>query len=170
MRQKNLADLYRLPPVPWSRALEALDRDDREGLQNGTNFLATSRPDGRPHLAGVGAIWDSGKVYVVSGENTLKSRNLAANPACAISMSLKGLDLCIEGRAERVTDEATLQRLAQRYAEGGWPAKVENGAFTHEYSAPSAGPPPWNLYAITPTSITGVLADEPGGAMLWSFD
>ena len=167
MDQKNLADLYKLDPIPWSRVLEALETDDRH---NETSFLATTRPDGRPHLAGVGAVWDDGKVYFVSGDGTRKSRNIARNATCAISMSLKGLDLVFEGRAERVMDDETLLRLAGRYAEGGWPARVENGAFTYDFSAPSAGPPPWYLYAIAPTTVFGVLGEEPGGATRWRFD
>jgi len=167
MDQKNLAELYHLDPIPWSRALEALEAKPKA---NETSFLATTRPDGRPHLAGVGAVWDGGKVYFVSGAGTRKSRNVAENPSCAVSMSLEGIDLVIEGRAERVTDDATLHRLAKRYAEGGWPAEVKDGAFTYEYSAPSAGPPPWNLYEVTPTTVFGVLAAEPGGAMRWRFD
>jgi general stress protein 26 len=166
--QKNLADLYGLAPVPWSRALEALESDERE--KNDTWFLATTRPDGRPHVAGVGAVWDNGKVYVVSGEGTRKSQNLAQNPSCSVGISKPGIDLVIEGMAERVTDDATLHRLAMRYANEGWPATVKDGAFTHEYSAPSAYPPPWNLYAITPTTIFGVLGGEPGGATRWRFD
>ena len=86
-----------------------------------------------------------------------------------MAMSLPGLDLVFEGVAERVTDDETLHRLAKRYAEGGWPAIVEDGAFTHEYSAPSAGPPPWHLYAIAPKTVYGVLAAEPGGATRWRF-
>ena len=167
MDQKNLADLYDLEPIPWSRALEALESDES---RHRTDFLATTRPDGRPHAAGVGAIWDDGKVYFVSGAGTRKSRNIAENPNCALSMSLKGIDLVFEGIAERVTDDPTLHRLAKRYAEGGWPATVEDGAFTHEYSAPSAGPPPWNLYALTPATVYGVLSDAPGGATRWRFD
>ena len=167
MDQKNLADLYGLDPIPWSRALEALESAER---RNETSFLATTRPDGRPHLAGVGAVWDDGKVYFVSGAGTRKSRNVAQNPNCAVSMSMPGIDLVIEGVAERVTDDATLQRLAKRYADGGWPATVKDGAFTHEYSAPSAGPPPWDLYAVTPTTVFGVLAAEPGGATRWRFE
>jgi hypothetical protein len=166
MDQKNLADLYDLDPIPWSRVEEALASPP----PTLTSFLATTRPDGRPHVAGVGAVWDGGKVYVVSGPGTRKSRNLAANPNCSIAMSLKGIDLVFEGRAERVTDDATLQRLAKRYAEGGWPARVEGGAFTYDYSAPSAGPPPWYLYAITPVTVFGVLGEEPGGATRWRFD
>lgn len=167
MDQKNLADLYGLDPIPWSRALEALEAGQQ---RNETSFLATTRPDGRPHVAGVGAVWDNGKAYFVSGAGTRKSRNVARNPTCSLAMSLPGLDLVIEGKAERVTNDETLHRLAKRYAEGGWPARVEDGAFTYDYSAPSAGPPPWDLYAITPTTIFGVLASEPGGATRWRFD
>ena len=84
-------------------------------------------------------------------------------------MSLKGIDLVIEGRARRVTDDPTLERLAKRYADQGWPATVKEGAFTHEYSAPSAGPPPWNLYEVVPTTVYGVMSEEPGGATRWRF-
>ena len=81
-----------------------------------------------------------------------------------------GDNLVIEGQGARVTDAATLARLAERYAAQGWPATVQDGAFTHEYSAPSAGPPPWYVYAITPKTVFGVLASEPGGATRWRFD
>jgi hypothetical protein len=111
-----------------------------------------------------------GKVYLVSGAATRKSRNLSANPNCAVSVSLPGLDLVIEGKVARVTDEATLVRLAERYAAQGWPATVENGALTAPYSAPSAGPPPWDLYAITPVTAFGVASAEPHGATRWRFD
>jgi hypothetical protein len=167
MDQKNLADLYGLPPIPWEKVTAQLEGQQPPDVRC---FLATTHPDGRPHLAGVGALWDEGKVYIVSGPGTRKSRNLAENPDCAVSMAFPTMDLVFEGTAERVTDEATLQRLATRYADTGWPARVEDHAFTYDYSAPSAGPPPWNLYAIAPVTIYGVLAAEPGGATRWRFD
>jgi len=167
MDQKNLADLYGLDLIPWSRVLEALAADKRDGE---TSFLATTRPDGRPHLAGVGAVWDDGTVYFVSGAGTRKSRNIAENANCSIAMALKGIDLVFEGAAKRVTDDETLHRLAKRYADGGWPAEVKDGAFTYEYSAPSAGPPPWDLYAVKPRTVVGVLSEAPGGATRWRFD
>ena len=108
-------------------------------------------------------------MYFVSGPGTRKSRNVAENPTCVMALSLPGIDLVVEGEAERVTDDETLHRLAKRYAEGGWPATVKDSAFTHEYSAPSAGPPPWYVYAITPRTVYGVLSAEPGGAMRWRF-
>jgi uncharacterized pyridoxamine 5'-phosphate oxidase family protein len=167
MQQKNLADLYNLEPVPWSRALEALDATEPQAR---LTFLATTRPDGRPHLAGVGAVWQDDKVYFVSGPGTRKSRNVDENPAVAISFSLTGMDLVIEGQARRVTDDATLERVAARYAREGWPARVLDGAFTYDYSAPSAGPPPWYLYEVEPVTAFGVLSAEPGGATRWRFD
>ena len=163
-KSKNL-DIYGHEPIPWSRALAHL-----ESGAGGTYWLATTRPDGRPHLTGFGGVWEDGKVYLVSGAGTRKSRNLSANPNCVVSVSLPGLDLVIEGKAVKVTDEATLKRLAERYAALGWPAAVADGAFTAPYSAPSAGPPPWNLYAITPVTAFGVAGEEPQGATRWRFD
>ena len=111
-----------------------------------------------------------GKVYLVSGAAARKSRNLSANPYCSVSVSLSGLDLVIEGKAARVIDEATLVRLAERYAAQGWPATVDDSALTAPHSAPSAGPPPWDLYAITPVTAFGVASAEPHGATRWRFD
>ena len=168
MQTKNLAELYNLPPIPWSRAAELLE--SKQQPPDVRCFLATTRPDSRPHVAGVGALWDEGKVYVVSGSGTRKSRNIDENPNCSVSMAYKEMDLVFEGVAERVTDDVTLQRLAKRYADSGWPTRVEDDAFTYDYSAPSAGPPPWYLYEIKPTTVFGVMASEPGGATRWRFD
>jgi hypothetical protein len=164
---KNLAGLYGLDPIPWSRVLEALESTEPEAQ---SSFIATTRPDGRPHLAGIGALWDDGTVYFVSGAGTRKSRNLVQNANCSISMALKGIDLVFEGVAERVTDDETLRRIAKRYGDQGWPAVVTDGAFTHDYSAPSAGPPPWDLYSVRPATVFGVLSSEPGGATRWRFE
>ena len=168
MNQKNL-DIYGDAPIPWSRA-----RDELEGVSTNdthkTYWLATVRPDGRPHVAGVGALWDDGKFYFTSGAGTRKSRNLAANPNCTISVTLPTLDLVVEGTASRVTDQATLQRIAERYAAQGWPASASDDALTAAYSAPSAGPPPWSLYFFTPVTAFGVATAEPYGAMRWRFE
>ena len=173
MEEKNL-DIYGDPPIPWSRALEQLEASARETVDETqvprTYWLSTVRPDGRPHAAGVGALWLDGRFYFTSGPGTRKSRNLAANPNCAISVSLPGLDLILEGRAAKVTDQPTLERLAERYAAQGWPARAIDGALTAEYSAPSAGPPPWHLYAMTPITAFGVASAKPYGATRWRFD
>ena len=164
--QQTSIDTYGAEPISWSRAREQLQDDSTRK----TYWLATVRPDGRPHVAGVGALWLDEKIYFTSGEGTRKSRDLVENPNCAVSVALPDLDLVIEGTATKVTDGATLQRIAERYAAQGWPASVDGGAITAAYSAPSAGPPPWHLYVVTPVTAFGVATAEPYGAMRWRFE
>jgi hypothetical protein len=161
-------DRYGNPPLEWSRARNALSQPPSPYL---TFFLGTSHPDGRPHAAGVGAMWLDGDLYFTSGPGTRKARNLAERPACTISVNLEGIDLVFEGEAARVTDQAILERAAAGYREGGgWPAEVEGDAFTAPFSAPSAGPPPWHLYRVTFHTVFGVATAEPNGATRWRFD
>jgi hypothetical protein len=134
-----------------------------------TFFLATVRPDGRPHAAGVGAVWHDGDLYVVSGPGTRKSRNLASKPQCTVSVSLEGIDMVLDGEATRVTDAGTLEQVAAVYREGGWPVEVEADAFTAPYSAPAAGPPPWHLYRFAFHTVIGTASAEPHGATRWRF-
>jgi hypothetical protein len=110
-----------------------------------------------------------GALYFTSGPGTLKSRNLAANPACSVSVRLRGIDLVLEGEAGRVVDASTLERVAAVYRTGGWPASVEGDALTAPYSAPSAGPAPWHLYRLTLHAAVGVATAEPHGATRWDF-
>lgn len=159
-------DIYGSPPLPWSRPHDLLAVI---ATTETTFFLGTVRPDGRPHSAGIGALWFDGDLYLVSGPETRKSRNLAANPACTISVRLEGIDLTLEGEVRRVTDQPTLEQLAQLYRESGWPAEVEGDAFTAPFSAPSAGPPPWYLYRFTFHTAFGVATAEPNGATRWRF-
>ncbi|UOX89403.1 pyridoxamine 5'-phosphate oxidase family protein [Amycolatopsis sp. FBCC-B4732] len=165
-KTKNL-DQNGSPELPWSRARDLLaTQTPKEDL---TFFVGTVRPDGRPHSAGVGAIWVDETLYFVSGPGTVRARNLAANPACSVSVRLKGLDLTVEGEAEPVADPATLERVAAAYREGGWPAQVTEGGFDAPFMAPSAGPAPWFLYRLVPTRAIGVACAEPYGASRWDF-
>jgi hypothetical protein len=163
---KNL-DQYGNDALPWSRAREALaEHPSGAGVPY---FLGTAIRDGRPHAAGVGAIWIDGELYVVSGPGTRKSRELEANPACTLAASLPGIDLVFEGDATRVRDAATLEQVAARYRELGWPVEVAGDAFTAPFTAPSGGPPPWHLYRIAYHTVVGVGSAEPNGATRWRF-
>ena len=163
-------DGYGNAPLEWSRARKLLESGPTDYQPGSSFFLGTIRPDGRPHAAGIGALWFDGDFYIVSGPETQKSRNLAANPACTISASLSGMDIVLEGTASRITDSKTLETLAAHYRDaGGWPAEVEGDAFTAPYSAPSAGPPPWYLYRFTIHTAYGVAGAEPHGATRWRF-
>ena len=161
-------DIYGSPALPWNRPRDILATETPE--KDLPIFLGTADPDGRPHAAGIGAVWHEGDMYFVSGPGTRKSRNLATNPACTISVRLPGIDLVLAGEAARVTDAATLERLAGRYRDGGWPAEVAGDAFTAPYSAPSAGPPPWYVYRLRLRTAFGVATAEPNGATRWRFE
>jgi hypothetical protein len=66
------------------------------------------------------------------------------NPACTVSVRLRGMDLVLEGEAQRVTDASTLERLAAVYRTGGWPAEVEGDALT----APDRTATRWAVHSV----------------------
>jgi hypothetical protein len=161
-------DIYGNPPLEWSRAQAQLAKWNGPEV---SHFLCTSRPDGRPHVAGAGARWLDGDLYIVSGHGTRKSKNLAHHPACSVAVRLPGIDVTLEGTATHVTDTPTLEQVAALYRQLGWPAEVDSAAqaFTAPFSAPSAGPPPWQLYRFVFDTAFGVASEEPFGATRWRF-
>jgi hypothetical protein len=173
---KNLADLYDLPPVDWTAVTARLDRGLTQAPGTGgpdrhTCWLATISEDGSPHVTGLGATWVDGTFWFETGERTRKARNLARDPRCTLSVAMNEFDLVVEGDAHQVTDPPTVAALAERWAAEGWPCRVdETGrALTADFSAPSAGPPPWFVYRIIPRSATALAILEPGGATRWRF-
>ena len=97
---------------------------------------------------------------------------LARDPRCALSVSTHEFDLVVEGTAERVTDPAIVAELASRWAAEGWQARPDDtgSALTAEFSAPSAGPPPWFVYRIAASAMTALRTTAPGGATRWTVD
>lgn len=156
-------DRYGSDALPWSRAHDELAKD------TSVPFLGTVDPEGRPHVAAVGAAWFDGDLYFTSNLASRKARNLAANPACTIAVKLPGIDLTLRGIAAQISDADTLEQIAAIYRNGGWPAEVEGDALTAPYSAPSAGPPPWHLFRFTFDTVVGVTTAEPFGATRWEF-
>jgi hypothetical protein len=73
-------------------------------------------------------------------------------------------NLVVEGTAERVLDPAELRTVAEAYAAHGWPASATDEGVTAEYSAPSAGPPPWYVYRVVPSTVYALGTAEPYGA------
>ncbi len=133
-------------------------------------WLASVRPDGRPHVMPLFAVWLDDALYFTAGRNTRKARNLAGNAHCVITAAGKGLDLIVEGKAMKVRDDATLQRVADVYgSKYNWRVTVHDGAYSADFGAPSAGPPPYELYEVRPTKVFGLGTDEPYGATRWRF-
>lgn len=104
-------------PTSWKEARDELARA-------GTYWLSTVRPDGRPHVTTLLAVWrdDPHTLYFCTGADERKARNLAASPHCVLTTGhnsyAPGLDVVVEGAAVRVRDEALLRRLA-----GDWETK-----------------------------------------------
>ena len=171
---KNLADLYHLPPISWDDVRQVLETPLTQapgtgGPDHHAFWLSTVDADGRPHLTAVGVYWVDGRLWFTGSPGSRKIRNLEREPRCAFAVTVTGYDVSLEGRAVRVTDDAQLHRMAEVFAEGGWAPTVADGGFTHEFSAPSAGPPPWYLYEFTPQCVYAVMGKEPGGATRWTF-
>jgi pyridoxine/pyridoxamine 5'-phosphate oxidase len=176
MDATNLADLYELPIMDWdpieARLAEGVTQaPGTGGPDRHTCWLATINEDGTPHLTGIGGDWHEGTFWFSTGERSRKGRNLARDPRCTVSLATHDFDLVMEGAAEKVTEPAAVSAYVDRAADGGWPARVDDSgtAVTAEFSAPSAGPPPWHVYRITPTRATALQTVDPGGATRWTF-
>jgi PPOX class probable F420-dependent enzyme len=176
MDATNLADLYRLPTLDWAPIQAQLDAGIHQAPGSGgpdrhTCWLTTINPDGSPHVTGVGALWGDGAFWFETGGQTRKARNLARDPRCVLSVATHDFDLVAEGTARQITDPPTVAAMAARWAAEGWPARVDDTgrALTAEFSAPSAGPPPWFVYRLTLRTATAIATVAPGGATRWRF-
>ena len=98
-------------PTPWPKAREELQRAK-------AYWLSTVRPDGRPHVTTVAAVWVDDALHFTTGQTERKAKNLAQNASCVITTgtsAFEGLDVVVEGEAVLVSDEVRLQRLADAY-------------------------------------------------------
>lgn len=176
MDAKNLADLYDLPTLDWAPVAAQLDAGFTQAPGTGgpnrhTCWLATIDEDGKPHVSGIGADWHDGTWSISTGLTTRKGRNLQRDPRCTLSVALRDYDLVVDGEAHLVTDTAFLEAYAARARADGWPARPDESgiAITAEFSAPSAGPPPWHVFTVTAHAATVLHVGEPGGATRFTF-
>lgn len=103
-------------------------------------WLASVRPDGRPHLVPVWFLWEGETVLLFSKPENQKIRNLRQNPAVTVSLDAtnRGNDIAVfEGVAELIADPditTVLPAYASKYAElladMGWTAAT----MAREYS------------------------------------
>jgi hypothetical protein len=151
-------------PTQWPRAREHLERS------TATYWLATVRPDGRPHVRPVLAVWVEGGLYFCAGEGTRKARNLALDSRCALAVELEPVDVVVEGVAEQILDADLLHRMADEYAATfDWHVTVRDGAFHDTEGAPTAGPPPYDVYEVIPTTAFGFGTGESFSPTRWDF-
>ena len=118
-------------------------------------WISTVRRDGRPHVTPLVAVWDDGALYFSTGPGEQKAVNLEANPRVAVMTGCnswqEGLDVIVEGEAERVTDEARLTELARAWRgkwDGSWEFEPVADGFRH-----GGGEAIAHVFAVVPTKV-----------------
>jgi len=108
--------------LPWSWASERIAKSHNY-------WVATTRPDGRPHVMPVWGVWlddaePGGGFYFSTGKNTRKAQNLAANPRCVVCGERADEAIIVEGVVEPVDDPTVYARFADAYkAKYDWPVE-----------------------------------------------
>jgi nitroimidazol reductase NimA-like FMN-containing flavoprotein (pyridoxamine 5'-phosphate oxidase superfamily) len=120
--------------TPWREVVAVLERAE-------IFWISTIRADDRPHVTPLPAMWLDGALHFSTGLDEQKGRNLTRNPNCVLTTGnnsyRQGLDVVVEGRAERVTDRPILERLAELWqSKIQWPYDVVEGGFRHRLEGP----------------------------------
>jgi nitroimidazol reductase NimA-like FMN-containing flavoprotein (pyridoxamine 5'-phosphate oxidase superfamily) len=123
------------------------------------SWITTVRPDGRPHVTPLVAVWTDDALYFCTGARERKTANLNASPHVIVTTGCnrwdEGLDVVVEGDAVRVTDDDALKRLAVAWTgkwDGQWQYAVREGSFRHQ-NGQEVGTEPVYVYAVQPTRV-----------------
>lgn len=150
-------------PVSWTTGRELLDTAE-------VYWVSTVRPDGRPHVTPVIAIWLDEALHFCTGPMERKAHNLEHNQHCLIMTTTggnsmgSGFDVIVEGDAQRVTDGTMLRRLADVYAaKYGWEFAVENGVFRNDAGGEAL------VFTVAPVKAFGYGREGRYTATRWRF-
>lgn len=96
--------------LPWTWAVERLERAP-------LYWVATTRPDGRPHVMPIWGAWLDGTFYFEGGPDTRRGRNIAANPAVVVHVEQGDDVVIVEGFAQevRAPDRVLAERLIDAF-------------------------------------------------------
>ncbi|MER7518020.1 pyridoxamine 5'-phosphate oxidase family protein [Streptomyces sp. NPDC126499] len=148
--------------TPWGEAVRRLAAAE-------VYWLTTVRPDGRPHVTPLIAVWWEGALHFCTGPDERKARNLAVNRRVALTTGAnalaEGFDLVVEGEAVRVTDEEALRALAEAYVDKygeEWRFGVRDGGFVSDGGTAL-------VFAVSPRTAFGFAKGTPYGQTRWRF-
>lgn len=118
-------------PVGWQQVSDALAAAE-------LYWLTTVRKDGRPHTTPLIGAWVDGGFVFCTGPEEQKAQNLMHSTAVTVTTGVNtwndGLDVVVEGNAERVTGLETVIRLADdirvKY-QGVWDFTPHDDGFGH---------------------------------------
>lgn len=118
-------------PEAWATALEAIDSAP-------IFWLSTVTAAGEPHVTPLIAVWHDESLWFCTGLEEQKGRNLTTKPHCVMTTGNNaydtGFDVTVRGVAERETDNAVLQPVAELYVRKygeDWRFEVRDGFFRH---------------------------------------
>lgn len=69
-------------------------------------WLASTRPDGRPHVVPRWGVWLDGRFWYDGSPDTLHAKNVRANPACALHLESGTEAVIVEGRSDPARADA----------------------------------------------------------------
>jgi nitroimidazol reductase NimA-like FMN-containing flavoprotein (pyridoxamine 5'-phosphate oxidase superfamily) len=149
--------------IPWAEARRQLEAAE-------IFWLSTVRPDGRPHVTPLISAWIDGALYFCTGPTERKAKNLESNTHCVLTTGCssidEGLDLVVEGDAVRLSDRATLQRvadaLASKYGEP-FVFTVRDGAFWSDDGGEAL------VFEVRPTTAFGFGKGDLFSQTRWRF-
>jgi general stress protein 26 len=95
--------------LPWKWAEQRLNKSRQY-------WIATTRPDGRPHVMVIWALWMDGLLYFSTGKETVKARNLKGNPNCTMCTDDSAEAVILEGVVERQNDVETIGKFWRTYS------------------------------------------------------
>ena len=133
-------------------------------------WLSTVRPDGRPHVTPLLAVWHEDAMYFCTGADERKAKNLEQNPHCILTTgqnALDGLDVVVEGHAAEV-EGAELGEVANVYeSKYGAHLTAPQGTWFGLGDAIRAGKV--LVYRVTPTILLGFAKGEQFSQTRWRF-
>ncbi|WCN05469.1 pyridoxamine 5'-phosphate oxidase family protein [Streptomyces sp. M92] len=112
-----------LNPRPGAEDVTATEWAVAEGRLRAAEifWITTVRPDGRLHVTPLIAAWHDGALHFSTGTGEQKAKNLAGNAHCVLTTGnntfSEGLDIVVEGAAERVTDPARQDEVIAAFEE-----------------------------------------------------
>jgi nitroimidazol reductase NimA-like FMN-containing flavoprotein (pyridoxamine 5'-phosphate oxidase superfamily) len=135
----------------------------------GDFLLATTDPDGRPHVVPVLGVWLEGTLCFVSFRQSRKVRNLARTDGCAVTVPGDDVDVVLEGAAQLVRDAAQLQKIADLFPAKypWWHPFVRDGEFYDP--ADTALTDPRHVYAVEPAQVFAFGKENGFSATRWRF-
>jgi general stress protein 26 len=143
-------------PTSWEDAVRALEAAE-------LFWITTVRPDGRPHVSPLVAVWLDDAIHFSTGATEQKAVNVRVNPHVILTTGCndwdRGLDVVIEGDAVRTTADATLQRLADAWRlkwDGQWQYEVHEGSFRSPTEAAGGAAGEWRealVFSVAPTKV-----------------